>query len=70
MERLAGAGRRVCIPHRHTVKPPDDARSRALERLYARRVVVKNLIDALERYQREVARQRALSAVITDGKMS
>ena len=70
MERWTSAKHRVSEPPRRMVKPPDDARRRALARLYARRSAVSNLIGALERYQREQSLQRANGGVPTDGEMS
>jgi hypothetical protein len=70
MERSTSARHRVSEPRRRTVQPPDDARRRALARLYARRSAVSNLIGALERYQREQSLQRANGGVLTDWEMS
>ena len=70
MERSTSARHRVSEPRRRTVPPPDDARRRALARLYARRSAVSNLIGALERYQREQSLQRAKCGVLTDGETS
>ena len=70
MEQPTSARHRVSEPRRRTVKPPDDAQRRALARLYARRSAVRNLIGALERYQREESLQRANGGVPTDGEMS
>ena len=70
MERSTSARHRVSEPRRRTVKPSDDARRRALARLYARRSAVSNLIGALERYQGEQSLQRATCGVPTDGEMS
>jgi hypothetical protein len=70
IERRTSARHRVSEPCPRTVKPPDDARRRALARLYARRSAVSNLIGALERYQREQSLQRAKGDVLNDGEMS
>ena len=66
MDRWNSARHRVSEPCPRTVKPPDDARRRALARLYARRSAVSNLIRALERYQQEQSLQRAKGGVLTD----
>jgi hypothetical protein len=70
MERSTSAKERVSEPRRRTDQPPDDARRRALARLYARRSAVSNLIGALERYQQEQSLHRAKCDVLTDGEMS
>ena len=70
MERSTSPRHRVGAPCRHRVKPPDEAQRRALARLYARRSVVRNLIGALERYQREQSLQRAKGGVLSDGETS
>jgi hypothetical protein len=70
MERFTGAKHRLSQPRRSVARPADDARRRALARLYARRSAVSNLIDALERYQREQSLQRANCGGVTDGEMS
>lgn len=46
----------------------DSIRRRALERLYERRSAVEQLIESLERYQREQAAQRANCVEITVGR--
>ena len=69
MERSTSARHRVSEPRRRTVPPPDDARRRALARLYARRGAVSNLIGALERYQQEQSRLSAKRAAITAAEM-
>ena len=70
MERSTSARHRVSEPRRRTVPPPDDARRRALSRLYARRGAVSNLIGALERYQQEQSLQRAKGVALNDGETS
>jgi hypothetical protein len=70
MERSTSARHRASAPCRRTVQPPDDAQRRTLACLYARRSAVRNLIGALERYQREHSLQRAHGGVLTDEEMS
>ena len=57
-------------PERCGVTPTDSIRRRALERLYERRSAVDQLIESLERYQREQAARRAECVAITVGKTS
>ena len=69
MEQSSTPRHQASEPYRRTGKRPDDAQRRALARLYARRSAVSNLIDALERYQREQRWQRANGGVPTGGEM-
>jgi hypothetical protein len=62
MESSTTARLRVRDQRWRPVKPPDDARRRALARLYARRRAVNGLISALERYELEQRRVNAMRA--------
>jgi hypothetical protein len=70
MQPLTAAKHRASDPSRRLVKPLDDARRCALARLYARRSAVSDLIGAVERYQREMSRQRAQCDEVTDAERS
>jgi hypothetical protein len=52
-------------PQRCRFTSTDSIRRRALERLYERRSAVEQLIESLERYQRDQAAQRANCVEIT-----
>lgn len=56
--------------YRRAPQPPAGNRHRALARLYERKTAVDNLIDALERYQREQSQARANRVAPTAVEMS